>query len=329
MRLRDLVIAVALLFIAGAAQASPYTGLVVFGDSLVDSGNAHLGALQLGLPDPTPASLGYFDGRFSNGPNFADYLSQAIAGVPATPLLAGGRNAAVGGAQAASNADASPDFLQQIDLFAGAGKTIQKSDLVLVTLGGNDVRDVLDTPGPVDFNASVAAMQTGLSELIAGGARNIVVVGLPDIGLLPDTAAEALSQGNPTIIPLATARSIALNRQFNAVAHAESAASGSTVRFFNLFKFEDQLLSDPAAFGFPSLDSVHPCLAGGAPAVLDGCQGYLYFDAIHPTTQVHQAIAEAIGASIPEPSSWYFVVSGVGAIGAALRRRTFALSANT
>jgi phospholipase/lecithinase/hemolysin len=193
---------------------------------------------------------------------------------------------------------------------------------VLVTFGGNDIRDVLDNTGPVDFSASVAAMHTGLSELVHDGARDIVVVGVPNIGLLPATAAEALSQHNPNIITIATARSIALNQDFNAVANAESAASGSSVRFFNLFNFETQLLADPAAYGFSSLDSVHPCLTGGPAAVLAGCPGYLYFDAIHPTTQVHEVIADAIEASlVPEPSTWVIVLSGVGVIGAVLRRR--------
>ena len=64
----------------------PYTGVYVFGDSLVDSGNALKLANLYGdltfsdLPDGTPsAALGYYDGRFSNGYTFADLLANKAA----------------------------------------------------------------------------------------------------------------------------------------------------------------------------------------------------------------------------------------------------------
>ena len=62
------------------AAAGPFSSLIVFGDSLIDSGNVQAVAAQLGEEDPTPAALGYFEGRFSNGPTYADLLSQELTG---------------------------------------------------------------------------------------------------------------------------------------------------------------------------------------------------------------------------------------------------------
>ena len=65
-----------------------YSGVFVFGDSLVDAGNALKLAQWYGglpftdLPDGAPtASLGYFQGRFSDGYNFADLISNKTIGV--------------------------------------------------------------------------------------------------------------------------------------------------------------------------------------------------------------------------------------------------------
>src|SRR3954468_17473299 len=71
-----------------------YTGVFVFGDSLVDSGNA----LKLAnlysdltfsdLPDGAPtAALGYFNGRFTNGYNFADLIANKYTGQVTKPVF--------------------------------------------------------------------------------------------------------------------------------------------------------------------------------------------------------------------------------------------------
>ncbi len=57
-----------------------------------------------------------------------------------------------------------------------------------------------------------------------------------------------------------------------------------------------------------------------------GCQGYLFFDGIHPTQQVHGLIADAIAtqlgiSAVPETSTWAMLVLGFGTVGVAMRRR--------
>src|SRR6478672_780719 len=72
--------------------AGPYTGLIVFGDSLSDTGNDAI-ATRGAIPGPP-----YAQGRFSNGPNYVDELAQNL-GLSSTPSLAGGTNSAFGGAR--------------------------------------------------------------------------------------------------------------------------------------------------------------------------------------------------------------------------------------
>ena len=71
-----------------------YSGVYVFGDSLVDAGNA----LKLAqtydyfpftdLPSGAPtADKGYYKGRFTDGYTFADLLSNKFIGVPTKPVF--------------------------------------------------------------------------------------------------------------------------------------------------------------------------------------------------------------------------------------------------
>ena len=72
----------------------PYTGAFVFGDSLVDSGNAlklanFYGGLPFtDLPEGAPYPwLGYFQGRFTNGYTFADLISNKTIGLVSKPVF--------------------------------------------------------------------------------------------------------------------------------------------------------------------------------------------------------------------------------------------------
>lgn len=170
--------AAACLFTATPTHAATtFSDLFVFGDSLVDAGNARAARLASGGADPGPPSLGYFQGRFSNGLNFADYVSLDLFGRPTTAAAFGGMNFAVGGAQAAEVfGDASPSFAEQIALFSTSGQTITANSLVLVTFGGNDVRAQLaaaaSTPGAAPtLTPAIAALNTNLATLIGLGAR--------------------------------------------------------------------------------------------------------------------------------------------------------------
>ncbi|RZM20281.1 MAG: hypothetical protein EOP67_54570, partial [Sphingomonas sp.] len=178
-----------------AATPSVATTLFVFGDSLVDTGNADAALRGQGQPTRTPASSGYFQNRFSNGYNFADVLSMNLGqgpsqafGYPVAPFtyFYNGPNFSYGGAQTRDEGHGtpghSPSFQDQLALFAASGKTIGADDYVLVTFGGNDIQQELlkkianpnYTP---DFTATDTALRNGLAALVGAGARNIVVTG--------------------------------------------------------------------------------------------------------------------------------------------------------
>ncbi len=308
-----------------AAQAGPsYSGLYVFGDSLVDSGNAYLAT---GGAVASPDN-GYFGGRFSNGFNFADYLSLAVTGNAATPLYAGGRNIAFGGATAEQvPGEISPSFLTQVGMYwNGVGAPIDGNALVLLTFGGNDVRDTALTGGPVSFASALTDFTDAVSALYGLGARHFAIVGSPDIGLLPEAVAGV--GAIPGRLDELTARSQQISLALRSTAQGLDSLPDVTADFFDLFAVEHDLLASPSSFGLPAtLNTTTPCqIIGGGPAQTANCSNSLYFDGIHPTTQVHRAIADALVqqlgiSAVPEGETWVLLIVGVAGVGAALRRR--------
>ena len=86
------------LSVPAAALGSPlyseYSEMIVFGDSLSDTGNVHIASTAQGLiPDPG------FDGRLSNGPIWLDRLAERLTLASPSPSLTGGTNYAYAGAK--------------------------------------------------------------------------------------------------------------------------------------------------------------------------------------------------------------------------------------
>ena len=329
------------LVLAGALAAttpipSAAATLFVFGDSLVDTGNADAALRGQGQPTRTPATSGYFQNRFSNGYNFADVLSFRIGqgastafGYPVAPYtyFYNGANFSYGGAQTRDDGHGtpghSPSFQDQLALFAASGKTIAADDYVLVTFGGNDIQQELlkkvanPTYAP-DFSATDRALQSGLTALIGAGARNIVVTGQADVGQIP----RITEIGSPALNTLGSFLSDTLNTDFRNRTEGLATATGFNIQFFDLFDFEHDLLANAAANGFTN--TTDPCLNEATGQLANPtCDGYLYFDRIHPTARAHQLIGAAIGNQIdavPEMATWAMMIAGIGMIGFACRR---------
>ena len=333
--MRALALALAGLLGMAATPAAAAT-LFVFGDSLVDTGNADAALRAQGQPTRTPASAGYFQNRFSNGYNFADIVSMNMGqgaskafGYPAPPYtyFYGGTNFSYGGAQTRDDghgtAGHSPSFQDQLALFAASGKTIAADDYVLITFGGNDIQQELlkkvANPSYVpDFTATNLALQTGIAALVNAGARNIVVTGEADVGQIP----RITQLGSPALDALGSLLSETLNESFRARTQAAATATKLNIQFFDLLAYERDLLGNAAANGFTN--TTDPCLDEATGTLANPtCAGYLYFDRIHPTASAHQLIGNAITAQItgvPEIATWAMMILGFGLIGFVLRR---------
>ncbi len=313
MTMLRVLLATCALGLGTAAAANP-TNTVVFGDSLVDAGNVFV-ATGGGTP---AAAQGYYQGRFSNGLNFADYVNISLAGVATKASLLGGDNWGWGGSRGVGNAFGgfpTPGLPQQgADFFTHGPRGATANSLYILNFGGNDVFGLQsgDIGGlsPAQFQALyVSNMVSAVQALDAAGARNILVMGVPN----------------------ANAFGFALDAQLQAALDGiEPGLTNATLTRFSYFAFYNRLLSNPASYGFANgINTQSNCLADRP--VTNGhvdCTGYLSFDGVHFTTQVDRGIARDLiqVLGVPEPSNWAMLIAGFGLVGAAMRRRAHAIA---
>jgi phospholipase/lecithinase/hemolysin len=293
---------------AGALPA--YSNLIVFGDSIVDTGNTQDAILDLtfGTFDVTPASAGYFAGRFSNGPNVADYLNLAVEGSGALGSRFGGDNYSYGAARARAEGDPIPDLALQVGAYLGAVSGLaDPGALYFLHIGGNDVRDIVQggltgAARQQVLDAAVGTITTQISLLAAAGAQHFLFAGVGDVGLIPETVA------------LGAAAQAAGHQASLDLDAAIFAALPAGVMTFDTMALFDAVRSDPTAYGLPAgLIQTVSCLSGGTPPPggAPTCSDYAFFDSVHPTAALHGVFAGALIASIPEPATVGLLVFGL------------------
>ena len=159
--------------------------LVIFGDSLSDTGNVAI-ATGGALPNPTL----YFQGRFSNGPIWVDTLAQELGEPAVQPSLAGGLDYAFGGATVALQNqpppfNAFPRVSQQVDQFL-ADHHSAGDDLIVVWGGANDfIESFSSQTGPISPILSADTLVSSLETLAHRGGREFIVPNLPPLGETP------------------------------------------------------------------------------------------------------------------------------------------------
>lgn len=304
-----------------AVHAAPYSGLVVFGDSLSDSGNN----AAAGLYDPTQVvssnayipSFTYASGTYSNGPVWASTLASMI-GLPggSMPSLLGGSNYAFGGATTGPAGSSFPFSLtDQVSSYLFATGGVAPSDaLYVIAGGGNNARAALTAlmlgapPGPtIAAAASAFAADVGgmVDALQAAGAKRIVVWNTPNLGLAPAvTAAGAL----------ASATGSAVASSMNA-ALAARLLGETDVLTFDLFGLLGEIAIDPSLFGLTNISDACGAVAGCDPSK------YLFWDGIHPTSGGHALLAQAMFSAVPEPAALWLVLAAMVMVAMQRRRR--------
>ena len=305
LRLLGVVVLILTLGFAGSASAQSFSNVVVFGDSLSDSGNA---AHALGLPPGT---------SFTTNPDpvWAEIIAGAF-GASGQNSLAGGPNYAFGGAcmnpATPCDFDDVPTVTEQIGQhLAARGGSLDPNALYTIWGGLNDIADSalgdpLNALGHVLAAADVNAAQ--IRRLREAGARHVVVFNMPDASLAPF----AVAQG-----PAAQAGLSALVAEYNKKLYAGIRENEEGVVPININVALGALAANPGRYGLTNVTGTAcgepdagsalsiQCGPAGSPFPVTYAPGanetYLFADRSHPSGAVHAMLASLVTSTLAAP----------------------------
>ncbi len=280
-----------LICVMAARPALAFDAIYAFGDSLTDTGN-----------EPAPV-VGYFQGRYSNGPLWIEYLSTQL-GLP----YAASNNFAQSGGETS-------DALAQVRSLAAPADL--SGALFVVWAGGNDfIHNVGQGLNDPFWNSlipqSVSNLSNAVELLYADGARVIMVPNLVDLSRIP----LVLDSGLPSFVLNYLRGKV---DQFNSSLAAALAAIAQARPDLQLVtpdvhtRFND-LLANLVAKGFTTADPD----ALTDPQLIDKSftgpgKDYVFWDPIHPTSKAHALVAQWFYLALPPPQPRLgIVVSGSG-----------------
>jgi uncharacterized protein YhjY with autotransporter beta-barrel domain/phospholipase/lecithinase/hemolysin len=277
-------------FTAMPAEAQTVDRIVAFGDSYADDGNF----FELtGIPRPAA----YPNGRFSNGTNFIDTLSQ-ILGKPVDNFAIGGAYTGTG------NINGIPGLGFQLEyqsFLAGGGPAafprvsgqFGPQDLLAISIGGNDARFYRLSGGTVAGAGAAAAPKiaeaaTGLTALVNAGARNITFLA-GDVGRLPEAV------GQPSAAA-GTAFSSAFNQGMRTTL-AGFANQGVIVNYLDLNLVADKVQANLSAFGLQSAGA-----ATAADVAAGRADNFLFYaDNVHLTSAGFAIVGQYAARQLEAP----------------------------
>lgn len=300
---------------AFAQQPAPrsYSSYFFFGDSLTDNGNLFAAT---GSPPPP-----YFQGRVSNGPTYAEYLRSGLAPtLTAAASVKTNLNFAFAGATATPGVTSPPNIGMQIGLYQLRAITAGQNDMFVVLAGANDLLNTVANPatqnGPALTamgNTAAQAVSGHVQTLLGLGAKNMVVLNLPNIANTP----RFITGSGAPARSLIEVGALAFNAEIRSRLSALTIGSGVNVTLFDLASVFDLIRRNPAHFGFTVTTQEYLGIlqAGGNPGDING---YMFFDGIHPTTKTHQILSLAlVEAMNPEFALGHSAVQGTAVLAAA------------
>jgi len=309
-----------------SAQVPAFDALYVFGDSLADNGNDYIASSVLGGDPAVPPSESpnrtYFKGRFSNGYVSFEYLWQRLSGnapgslrglrpflaapflplAPATNFAFGGTGTPV--IDQAPGGQALPGLKGQVALYRAAIRPLRapKRPLFAIVTGPNDYRlDAYNTP--MNVEQVVGNIVDAVATLYTAGARDVMVLNMPDLGLVPAYAADGALQTQLSLAHNAALRS-ALTRLGRQLPKLRIIQPDLMQVFDALPAYLNRAVPALAAIyaGDPTVPPgmmaaclfIDPATCRDVPLAFNSDLGFVFWDIMHPTTEAHRFLADQL-----------------------------------
>lgn len=293
----NIIVFILALFFSVFTSAAPLNKLVIFGDSLSDNGN-----LYEFTRHQFPMSPPYYNGRFTNGQSWIELLAASSFPQDTKNHLA---DFAVGGAGVYDGDDDTALFTltREIDTYLLANKNkADENSLYIIWIGTNNY---LALPENVDEAVQnvVETMSRDLERLVKKGAKNFVVINIPDLGKIPaahefdsEILLSALSQTHNKVLQ-------------QKIEQLKISYPDLTWVYVDANEVIERIFADPETLGFtnitdtcyqemivkPSSKTILEMVASINPhKKANACDGFLFFDPVHPTEHAHEMMAKYV-----------------------------------
>jgi outer membrane lipase/esterase len=294
-----------------------YTALYAVGASLSDTGNA-----CTANPSSCPPSPPYAAGVASNGTLWIQTVATNYR-VAANPSLKGGTNYAYGGARtgavpspvagAPALTGTVPSMVQQLDTYL-ATTSLRADPGALYVVDGSTYGNNFNAAATAAAQAGLtgAAQQTYFTNVTAAavgdiigiinklyfaGARNVLVLNVPDLGGTPLLTGNGAAPTNPNA-QAGTALSAGYNQNLAAqITTFAPSWQGMSIKTFDSFTFARTMAANPAANGYTNVTQA--CFLPPSASLPSGflCttpNSYFYWDSFHPTAFTGSKVAQQV-----------------------------------
>ena len=274
-----------------------FNQMVVFGDSLSDTGNLYSRDFNIYPNAPNYTRGKFTDGKDTSPASTAVYTGlwhedlAAIRGTSvATPSTSGGTDYAFGGGVTGwgtANLGFGDNMGQQVNSYlASHGAHADPTSLFVLWGGSNDLIDAAETAGatPADVaraeNAAIRNLENEILFLATSGAKQFLWLDIPDLSKTPEARGLSLAMQGALSAASAQFRSdfgvaeMGLPTLFSDVA----------IRGIDVYSVFNYITANAAQFGITNTTDA----AQGTGANPDT---YLFWDGLHPTTTGHALLA--------------------------------------
>ncbi|MCH2637273.1 MAG: SGNH/GDSL hydrolase family protein [Candidatus Thalassarchaeum sp.] len=273
------------------AMSPQYTDMLVFGDSLSDSGNTYS---AFGTPESPP----YWQGRYAEGKNWVDFTDDwlGISNIAARGG-ASGNNRAFGGAATGNGMTywVIENIGKQVDDW-DQNHNLASGDAVAIWGGGNDLINY----GETNAQTLVNNLEEHAEQLISAGGQEFIFFELPPLEKTPSASGDSAQDRQ------ALGQRVA---DFNSGMHTMAANLASTygvvTHMIPIWVGFEMLYYSGEHFGITNVTHA-ACEHDGATCdsnapIAPNVEEYIFFDNLHPTTTTHRAVSLFVQQSIGIP----------------------------
>lgn len=233
--MRKLILVLSLVF-SSSIFAYDYNKIIFFGDSLSDNGNLYKSFFKI-----IPKSPPYYQGRFSNGPVWTETLAQTMQ-IDYDDYAVGGATALVHAPQFQFVAPALLEYEVGKYFLESIGKD-KSQNLYSFWIGANDYLYGQEKDIDQFANDVVTKEMYMINLLISDGAKNFLVLNLPDLARVPE------AQGNPTLQSRYHDLIVANNSKLtDALTQLKNDHPDVNVYFIDIYSFFNEAIDHPEEY---------------------------------------------------------------------------------